>query len=80
MKKGVRFGRPKLEKPSQFTSIAQAYQKGKISIREGARQLDIPKSTLHNWLKDENYCPKEQDFLDTPTHKVYILISDERDF
>ncbi|MGQ7369825.1 recombinase family protein [Streptococcus suis] len=59
MKKGVRFGRPKLEKPSQFTSIAQAYQKGKISIREGARQLDIPKSTLHNWLKDENYCPKE---------------------
>ncbi|HEM3683286.1 TPA: recombinase family protein [Streptococcus suis] len=59
MKKGVRFGRPKLEKPWLFDDIAQAYQNGEISVREGAKILNIPKSTFHNWLKNENYCPKE---------------------
>ncbi|MCK3894546.1 recombinase family protein [Streptococcus suis] len=59
MKKGVRFGRPKLEKPCLFDDIAQAYQNGEISVREGAKVLNVPKSTFHNWLKDENYCPKE---------------------
>lgn len=59
MKKGVRFGRPKLERPQQFSAIAQAYQKGEISIREGARLLSVPKSTLYSWLKEERPCPKE---------------------
>lgn len=51
--RGVRFGRPKLEKPKHFAKIRDTYQKGEITRKEAARLLGISTATFDRWRKEE---------------------------
>lgn len=51
--RGVRFGRPKLEKPKHFAKIRDIYQKGEITRKETARLLGISAATFDRWRKEE---------------------------
>lgn len=49
--RGVRFGRPKKEIPSQFPFFFQKWQSGEISGREAARMLGVSHKTFFQWTK-----------------------------
>ncbi|EHJ52949.1 recombinase family protein [Streptococcus macacae] len=51
-KKGVRFGRPPLKKPSNYEEILQLRREEKISIREGATLLQVSPATFYRWLQE----------------------------
>lgn len=53
--KGVKFGRPKKEYPDNFDTVARMWREGNISLREGARLLNISHTTFSNWLRG-NIC------------------------
>ena len=50
-KKGIKFGRPELQKPKNLHLILEKYRKKELTIREGAKILGVSKSTFHNWSK-----------------------------
>lgn len=51
-KKGVRFGRPPMKKPSNFEEVLQLRREEKISIREGASLLQVSPATFYRWLQE----------------------------
>ncbi len=52
-KRGVRFGRTKKEIPEKFYEIADKWAKNELSLRIGARELDVSHTTFAKWLKEE---------------------------
>lgn len=48
--RGVRFGRPRLEKPENFPAVQTAWQKKEISAREAARRLGVTHKTFLRWV------------------------------
>lgn len=50
--KGVRFGAKPKERPPQFLSFADAWEKGAISAREASRQLGISHKTFLRWCRN----------------------------
>ena len=48
---GVRFGPKPMERPSSFPLYQQAWEKGEISAREAARQLNISHKTFLRWVR-----------------------------
>ena len=48
--RGVRFGRPPLEKPENFPAVRLAWQRKEISAREAARRLGVSPKTFLRWL------------------------------
>ena len=48
--RGVRFGRPLLEKPENFPAVRLAWQRKEISAREAARGLGVSPKTFLRWL------------------------------
>ena len=46
-KKGVKFGREKLDMPEEFGEYYMLWKKGKISVREGAKAMEISPSTFY---------------------------------
>ena len=58
-KRGTRFGRPRIPIPDQFDDIAEKVRKKKMSLRKGARILDVSYSTLRNWLKRQEKMSKK---------------------
>lgn len=50
--KGTRFGRPCIERPEEFEKISKKYLSGLITLREGAKELDISHVTFYNWIKE----------------------------
>lgn len=50
-KKGVQFGRKSITKPDNFDEVAALWKNGQISLREGARFLDVSHATFSKWLK-----------------------------
>lgn len=53
-KKGIRFGRPKLEHPADYDAVVARYKSGEISsIRKAAALLDVSYSTLRTWMKED---------------------------
>ena len=50
--KGVRFGRPLLERPAMFDEVHEMWEQQKISTREAARRLDVSRTTFTAWVKD----------------------------
>lgn len=52
-RRGVRFGRPKQEKPDEFTDVAKLWKEGKVSLRTGAGLLGVSHATFSKWLKEE---------------------------
>lgn len=54
-KRGVKFGRPKKSIPPNFDEVANKWQAGTISLREGARLLQTSHATFERWLKQNGY-------------------------
>ena len=50
--RGVRFGRPPLQKPEGFEAIREAWVSGELSEREAARMLGVARSTFHKWAHE----------------------------
>lgn len=49
--RGVRFGRPPLERPETFQRLVEAWERNEISAREAGRQLGISYKTFQAWAK-----------------------------
>ena len=47
--RGVKFGRPSLERPASFSEVREAWLDGTISAREAGRQLGVSYKTFQDW-------------------------------
>lgn len=52
-RKGVRFGRPRKEKPEEFEAVKIRWERREISSREAAGQLGIAQDTFLRWARGE---------------------------
>jgi len=48
--RGVRFGRPSLERPVILQEVQEAWQRNEISAREAGRRLGISYKTFQTWV------------------------------
>ncbi|MDD7268122.1 MAG: recombinase family protein [Lachnospiraceae bacterium] len=51
-KRGVKFGRRKKDIPKEFEKIADKWRKKEISLRTGAKELNVSHTTFSKWLKE----------------------------
>lgn len=51
-KRGVKFGRPKQEKPDEFMEVVKLWQKGEVNLRTGASILGVSHATFSKWIKE----------------------------
>ena len=51
-KRGVKFGRPQLTRPENFSEVFQQYLGQGISLREGAKLLGVSHVTFLKWIKE----------------------------
>ena len=51
--RGVRFGRQPMQRPENFLSLQQRWERGEISARQAAEQLKITHRTFLRWVKDK---------------------------
>jgi DNA invertase Pin-like site-specific DNA recombinase len=49
--RGVRFGRPRLERPEGFREVKEAWERGEISAREAGRRLGVSHMMFLTWVK-----------------------------
>ena len=49
--KGVKFGRPPMERPEEFLEIRKAWERREISAREAGRQLGVDYKTFQAWIE-----------------------------
>lgn len=54
-KKGIKFGRSKKEIPKDFEKIAEKWRRKEISLRTGAKELNVSHTTFSKWLKEKGY-------------------------
>jgi len=66
--RGVKFGRPPLERPAEFDYLQKLWMKGEVSAREASRQLNVTHKTFLRWANLE--CSKDG-------YKPSLLIVDE---
>lgn len=50
-KRGVRFGRRPIAEPDNFDEVAAFWQNGQVSLRAGAKLLNVSHATFSKWLK-----------------------------
>lgn len=50
--RGVKFGRPKIEKPSDFQLVKRDFVLGRITRRQAAERLGVSRSTFDTWMKE----------------------------
>ena len=57
-------GRSKKEIPKEFDDVANQWRNNKISLRNGAKQLNVSHTTFSNWIKEKGYMKdnKKRDF------------------
>lgn len=51
--RGVRFGRPRLERPSCYAEVKESFMNGHLTRKEAAHRMDVCTSTFARWLKDD---------------------------
>ena len=51
--RGVRFGKPALERPEGYNTIREMWASGDLSARVAARQLEVSHQTFLKWVKNE---------------------------
>ncbi len=51
--RGVRFGRPKIERPRIYSKTKRAYESGAITRKEAADRLKISITTFDTWLRED---------------------------
>ena len=49
--RGVKFGRPPMERPDIFPQVLQAWERQEISAREAGRQLGVHYKTFQSWVR-----------------------------
>jgi len=49
--RGVKFGRPPLERPPSFAEVLDTWKRREISAREAARRLDVNRMTFIAWTE-----------------------------
>ena len=49
--RGVKFGRPPLERPPSFAEVLDTWKRREISAREAARRLDVNRMTFIAWAE-----------------------------
>ena len=54
--RGVRFGRPRKERPRTYGETCAQYARGLITRREAAARLGVCASTFDRWLKEDRAC------------------------
>lgn len=58
--RGVRFGRPRIERPGIYEKTKRAYEKGSITRREAADRLKVSVTTFDTWTKEDRKALLEQ--------------------
>ncbi len=51
--RGVKFGHPPLQRSERFYQLKSQWQKGEISSRVAARELNVAHSTFVRWSKEK---------------------------
>lgn len=51
--RGVKFGRPKVELPENFTQICKQWYDGKLTLQQAAIACNMPKSTFYNYSRKQ---------------------------
>lgn len=51
--RGVRFGRPKIERPGIYLKTKRAYEGGAITRKEAANRLKVSVTTFDTWMKED---------------------------
>lgn len=54
-KRGVKFGRSKIEIPKEFYNMAEKYIKNQTSLRKASKELGVSHTTFSKWLKEKGY-------------------------
>ena len=49
-KRGVKFGRPKKDKPDNYITVKQAWLDGIMSMRKAAAELGVSRETFKKWV------------------------------
>lgn len=49
--RGVRFGRPAIERPPEYSRVKREYLAGKITRREASLELNVSTKTFDRWLR-----------------------------
>ena len=52
--RGVRFGRPKKQRPASYNDTKVGYLEGRITRAEAARRLEVSASTFDKWLREDS--------------------------
>ena len=52
MTKGVKFGRPKIEKPDNFNEVIRDWKNKKITARDAMKLLNLKPNTFYNMVKE----------------------------
>lgn len=52
LNKGVKFGRPKIEKPANFDNVINQWKKKEIKSKDAISMLNLKPNTFYNLLKD----------------------------
>ena len=53
MKNGVKFGRPRIEKPSEWDTVCSEWVRGDITAVEAMRRLDLKPNTFYRLVKED---------------------------
>ncbi len=53
MKKGIKFGRRKIEKPNNWNEVIKKWNSDKITAVEAMKELNLKKTTFYKLLRDE---------------------------
>ena len=49
--RGVKFGRPLMERPEMFLIVLESWKRGEISAREAGRRLEVSYKTFQAWVR-----------------------------
>ena len=60
-KNGVKFGRPKIERPDNFTAVYAKVQRHEITAREAMRQLNLKPNSYYRFASEERESGGTQD-------------------
>lgn len=50
--RGVRFGRPRIERPDEFSKMHDLFERKEITVAEAARRCGVSRSTFRRWLAE----------------------------
>ena len=59
--RGVRFGRPRIEKPPEFAEVAAAYRAGELTRAQAAERCGVSVGTFDSWLRETGQAVPDTD-------------------